>query len=41
MFDCFFAVAPECPETKYLFKQRDVHPIMPVLMIVDKQVDPV
>jgi hypothetical protein len=37
VFDCFFAVAEEQPETKALFKTKEVHPFMPTLMIVDKE----
>lgn len=39
VFDCFFAVAEEQPETKSMFKTKEVHPFMPTLMIVDKNAD--
>lgn len=39
VFDCFFSVADETKETKYIFDTKDVHPIMPKLMIIDKHAE--
>jgi hypothetical protein len=36
VFDCYFSVVDENPDTRRMFKSEDVHPYMPTLMIVDK-----
>ena len=40
VFDCYFSVTDETPETKNLFTSKDVHPFMPTLLIVDSQAEP-
>lgn len=41
VFNCFFSVADETKETKQFFDTKDVHPIMPKLMIIDKHAEKV
>lgn len=39
VFDCFFSVADETKETKQIFDTKEVHPIMPKLLIIDKHAE--